>query len=182
MEPSNDETVSAASAYTSEDITIERNQLIEVSNEEELFNLIGSMYNLTQGELEALPSAVSKSVEDVQAADVTRYAYVNWYQWSCGGGAYYLGGHFCWKNISYNYTTDNSGYLHSAEVESSSLTGLNYLQWDHHGGWGYRSGSGKVELHAHGVYTLGLQIYQLTVGARWNDTWIKTTSPPCNCH
>lgn len=179
FETTEDGVLQAANAYTNQTITANQENLIHVSTSSELLAVVDEMYNFTQEQSDDTPIDSTPSDDLVQAADVTRYATASWYQAACGGGAYYLGGVFCWKNIYYNYTTSNTGYIYGGQVLSSYLSGISVLQWNHHGGWAYRSGSGRLTLNAHGMYVLGFQIGGLPLGATWGDTWVKTVYPPC---
>lgn len=94
--------------------------------------------------------------------------------------AFYMGGIFCWKNISYSYQIDDVlKKVTAPQVTGSYLSGINYLVWSHDGGSANSINSKSVSLQVRGHYTLAIQYQGITVGSVWSGSWSKTTNPPC---
>ena len=171
--PMNDEMVRASDNHLSSQL-----EFIEVSSIDQLFEVVDFVYAQTQIEEENLSLELNEEVEDVQAA--SNYTIASWYQFACGGGSYYLGGVFCWKNIDYtwDWIPNTPRWATNLRIRSSWLTGTNALQWYSRYSWGNVLVDGRADLYSAGTYQLGIQIGPLPIYTTWNDTWYRRVRIP----
>ena len=167
------------------EVVFQDKDLLPFASPQELYDFLDSAFLPTSSQISDSSAGPEQSIHRQEEAStplslIPAWATISWYQFACGGGAYYLGGVFCWKNITYTYQIDDvQRRVLNPSVTGSYLSGVNFLYWTHLGGTAYMINSRAAYVNAFGYYTMGIQAFGLTIGATWSDSWSRVAYPPC---